>query len=156
YGRENSPARLRDFPRLGRGACYLVPSDGIVGLTGAIEGVQHGRSGVLREPGQGAELRARREPTGGVGRLRRHAGRHGLLPVITLVGVSLPRLLAGSVVVETVFTWPGMGRLLVESVFARDYPVAMAINMLAAVLVLLGSLLADALYAAVDPRIRYS
>jgi peptide/nickel transport system permease protein len=92
-------------------------------------------------------------PPGSV--LRRHALRNGLLPVITLLGVALPRLLAGSVVIEVVFAWPGMGRLLVESVFARDVPVAMAINLIAATLVLLGSLLADMAYAAVDPRVRY-
>ena len=70
--------------------------------------------------------------------------------------MALPRLLAGSVVVEVVFAWPGMGQLLVQSVFARDYPVALAINLIGAVLVLLGSLLADLLYAAVDPRVRYT
>jgi peptide/nickel transport system permease protein len=125
-------------------------------LTGAAELVRHVRSAVLDEMRQDYVRTARSKGVGEGAVLRRHALRNSLLPVITLVGVSLPRLLAGSVIVETVFAWPGMGRLLVESVFARDYPVAMAINMLGAALVLLGSLLADVLYAVVDPRVRFS
>ena len=84
-----------------------------------------------------------------------HALRNSWLPIVTLLGVALPRFFSGSVVIEVIFAWPGMGRLLVESVFARDYPVAMGVNLFAAVLVLLGSLLADILYGVVDPRVRY-
>ena len=135
---------------------HLVLPVTVLVLTGAAELVRHVRSAVLEELGQDYVRTARSKGVSERAVLRRHALRNSLLPVITLVGVALPRLLAGSVITETVFTWPGMGRLLVESVFARDYPVAMAINMLAAVLVLAGSLLADVLYAAVDPRVRYS
>lgn len=155
-GLEDYAAGLSGWPRLVDRARHLVLPVSVLVLTGAAELVRHVRSALLDELRQDYVRTARSKGVGEGAVLRRHALRNGLLPVITLVGVSLPRLLAGSVVVETVFTWPGMGRLLVESVFARDYPVAMAINMLAAVLVLLGSLLADALYAAVDPRIRYS
>jgi len=135
---------------------HLVLPVTVLVLTGAAELVRHVRSAVLEELGQDYVRTARSKGVSERAVLRRHALRNSLLPVITLVGVALPRLLAGSVITETVFAWPGMGRLLVESVFARDYPVAMAINMLAAVLVLAGSLLADVLYAAVDPRVRYS
>lgn len=86
--------------------------------------------------------------------LIRHALRNALLPMITVAGLQLPTLLGGALVTETVFTWPGMGRLFLDSIGYRDYPVVMGLLMISAVLVLLGNLLADLLYAAADPRIR--
>ena len=86
--------------------------------------------------------------------LLHHIVRNALLPMITLAGLQLPALLSGALVTETVFTWPGMGRLFLDSIGYRDYPVVMGILMFAAVLVLLGSLLADVLYGVADPRIR--
>jgi peptide/nickel transport system permease protein len=84
----------------------------------------------------------------------RHALRNALLPLITLLGLQGGRLVGGAMITETVFSWPGMGRLLVESLTGRDYPVLMASFMLMAVLVLLGNLLADLTYGLADPRIR--
>ena len=84
----------------------------------------------------------------------RHALRNALLPLITLVGLSLPFLLGGAVVVEVVFGWPGMGRVAIEAIWARDYPVIMATTLVSAVTVVLGSLLADLLYRWADPRVR--
>jgi len=84
----------------------------------------------------------------------RHAFRNALLPMIELGGLELPTLLGGALVTETVFTWPGMGRLFLDSLGYRDYPVVMGILMVSAVLVLFGSLMADLLSAAADPRIR--
>ncbi len=75
--------------------------------------------------------------------------------MITLVGLFIPRLVGGSVVVETLFSWPGMGRLLVEAAFARNYPVLMGEVVLVGTLVIVGSLLADLAYGVADPRIRY-
>ncbi len=86
----------------------------------------------------------------------RHALRNALNPLITLVGLSLPRLLGGAVIIETVFQWPGMGRLAVDSILQRDYPVLMGINLMIAILVIAGSLIADLLYSIADPRIRYA
>ncbi|MGK9232374.1 ABC transporter permease [Inquilinus limosus] len=86
--------------------------------------------------------------------LIRHALRNALLPMITLAGLELPTLLGGALVTETVFTWPGMGRLFLDSLGYRDYPVVMGILVFSAVLVLLGNLLADILCAIADPRIR--
>jgi peptide/nickel transport system permease protein len=83
-----------------------------------------------------------------------HAFRNALLPMITIAGLQLPALLSGALVTETVFTWPGMGRLFLDSIGYRDYPMVMGVLMLSAVLVLLGNLMADLLYAASDPRIR--
>ena len=86
--------------------------------------------------------------------LIRHALRNALLPMITIAGIQMPTLLGGALVTETVFTWPGMGRLFLDSLSYRDYPVVMGILMFSAVLVLLGNLIADILYAVCDPRIR--
>ncbi len=83
-----------------------------------------------------------------------HLLRNALVPVVTLLGLSLPALFSGAVFVEAVFAWPGVGRLMVEAVSARDYPVVMAATTVSAALVVLGNLAADLLLAAVDPRVR--
>jgi peptide/nickel transport system permease protein len=85
----------------------------------------------------------------------RHALRNSLMPVVSVLGVQLPSLFSGAVVTEQIFAWPGVGRLLVGSVYGRDYPVLMAIIMATAVLVVLSNLLTDIVYAFVDPRIQY-
>lgn len=82
-----------------------------------------------------------------------HAMRNALLPMITIAGIQIPSLLSGALVTETVFAWPGMGRLFLDSISYRDYPVVMGILMFSALLVVLGSLLADILYSVADPRI---
>ncbi|MFN2563737.1 MAG: ABC transporter permease [Gemmatimonadaceae bacterium] len=84
----------------------------------------------------------------------RHALRNALLPVITLIGLALPALVGGAVFVETVFSWPGMGRLAAEAIAGRDYPLITATVAIGGVTVTLGSLLADVLYAVADPRVR--
>jgi peptide/nickel transport system permease protein len=84
----------------------------------------------------------------------RHALRNALLPVVTIVGLSLPFLFSGAVVVETIFAWPGMGRITVDAIFARDYPLIIANTLLIGILVVMGNLLADLVYGLVDPRIR--
>jgi peptide/nickel transport system permease protein len=83
-----------------------------------------------------------------------HALRNALLPMITITGLHVSTLLSGALVTETVFTWPGMGRLFLDSVSNRDYPVVMGMLMFTACMVLLGSLLADLLYSVADPRIK--
>jgi peptide/nickel transport system permease protein len=84
----------------------------------------------------------------------RHGLKNALLPVVTILGLSVPGLIGGSVIFESIFSIPGMGRLFYESVMARDYPVIMGVLVIGAVLTLLGNLLADVSYAAVDPRIK--
>ncbi|MNT40972.1 Dipeptide transport system permease protein DppB [compost metagenome] len=84
----------------------------------------------------------------------KHVVGNALLPMITLAGLQLPTILGGALVTETVFTWPGMGRLFLDSLGYHDYPVVMGLLMFSAILVLFGSLLADLLVALVDPRIR--
>jgi peptide/nickel transport system permease protein len=85
----------------------------------------------------------------------KHGLRNGLIPVITIIGLMLPTFVGGAVIVESLFSWPGIGKLFIDSVFERDYPVIMAITMLGAVLTVMGNLLADVLYAVLDPRIEY-
>ncbi len=84
----------------------------------------------------------------------KHALRNSIRPVITGIGFLLPALLGGSVIIESIFAYPGMGRLGYEAVMERDYPVLVTLNFVVAALVLLGTLVADLLYAAVDPRVR--
>lgn len=112
---------------------------------------------------RGAMLEVRQQPfvtaarAKGLGRLRvegHHVLRNALGPMLTLLGLSLPALFSGAVFVEAVFAWPGVGRLLVEAVRARDYPVVMAATTVSAVLVVLGNLLADLLASWADPRLR--
>ena len=85
----------------------------------------------------------------------RHALRNALLPIITLFGFLVPGLIGGSVIIETVFAWPGIGRLAYQAVLSRDYSVVMTILTLTSALTLLGNLVADILYAFTDPRIRF-
>jgi peptide/nickel transport system permease protein len=84
-----------------------------------------------------------------------HALRNSLIPVVTLFGLYLPLLFSGSVFVETIFSWPGLGRIIVDAIFQRDYPLVMATSFMFAAVVVLGNLVSDVLYAVVDPRIRY-
>ncbi|MDU1076098.1 ABC transporter permease [Clostridium sp.] len=84
----------------------------------------------------------------------KHALRNGLIPVITYIGMSLPGLFAGALITETIFVWPGIGRIGYEAILNRDYTLLMGFNMFMAVLTLMGNLLSDILYAVVDPRIK--
>ncbi len=85
----------------------------------------------------------------------KHALRNALIPIITLLGLSLPALIGGGFIFETIFAWPGMGRLGYQAIMSRDYPVIMGVGVIAALLTLLGNLIADITYAFVDPRIRH-
>ncbi len=85
----------------------------------------------------------------------KHALRNSLIPVITLLGLYLPFLFSGTVFVEAIFAWPGMGRVIYDAILQRDYPVVMATSFIFAALTVLGNLVADVLYAVADPRIRY-
>ena len=85
----------------------------------------------------------------------RHAFKNALLPIITILGLSLPTLFGGSVIIETLFNIPGIGSLMVNALNARDYPVMMGGILLSGLLILCSNLLADIAYALADPRIRY-
>jgi len=85
-----------------------------------------------------------------------HAFRNTLIPLVTLMGLTLPHLLSGAVILEQIFTWPGMGRLYFEAIGQRDYDTIMGLTLMFSILTLLGQLLADVMYAVVDPRVTYN
>jgi len=147
-------ASLGWLPRIGDVAWHLALPALTLGLVGAGGTARYQRAALLEVIGQDFIRTARAKGL----RERRiwlvHALRNALLPMITLFGLAFPFLLTGAVLVETVFSWPGMGRLAADAIFARDYPLVTATALLASVMVVLGSLVADLLYAAVDPRIR--
>jgi peptide/nickel transport system permease protein len=84
----------------------------------------------------------------------KHALRNALLPFVTMFGLILPGLIGGSIIIESIFSWPGLGRLEYEAILARDYPIIMTVNFISAVLVLIGTFVSDLLYLIVDPRVR--
>jgi peptide/nickel transport system permease protein len=84
-----------------------------------------------------------------------HVLRNSLIPIVTMAGMQVPVLISGAVITEQVFQWPGMGLLTIQAILSRDYPTIMALNLLAAILVLIGTLTADILYVVIDPRIQY-
>ena len=86
----------------------------------------------------------------------RHALRNALVPIVTIIGLSLPDLVGGTVIIETVFSWPGLGLMMVEGVAGRDFPMIMGLSLVVAVTVLVANLLTDIIYAVADPRVRYS
>ena len=87
--------------------------------------------------------------------LVRHAVKNAIIPVVTLVGMQLPILVGGSVIIENIFNLPGLGRLMLDALNDRDYPVVSAVNLFFATVVVVVNLLTDLLYASLDPRIRY-
>lgn len=84
----------------------------------------------------------------------KHALRNALLPFVTMFGLVIPGLIGGSVIIESIFSWPGIGRMAYEAILSRDYPVVITLNFISAVLVLIGTFISDLLYMIVDPRIR--
>ena len=86
----------------------------------------------------------------------KHALRNALLPTITLLGFIIPGLFGGAVITESIFSWPGVGRIAINAAFTRDYPLIMGNLMITSTMVILGSLIADVLYAVADPRIKYN
>jgi len=113
------------------------------------------RAGVSEELAQEYVLAARARGASESRALWSHAFRNALLPLITLLGLVLPALLSGSVIVEQIFAWPGLGRLYFEAVLARDYPLILGLSLVTAAATLAATLVADLLYAAADPRVRY-
>lgn len=113
------------------------------------------RSSMLEALGQDFVRTARAKGLPGRVVVFRHALRNALLPVVTNIGLEIPFLFGGAVVTESIFSWPGMGRLFINSITNFDYTILMGILMISALLTVLANLLADVLYAVVDPRIKY-
>jgi peptide/nickel transport system permease protein len=111
------------------------------------------RSSTLDQLGQDYVRTARAKGVGDETVVRRHVLRNALIPFVTVVAIDAPLYLTGAVLTETVFSWPGMGRLFFDSLTVRDYPVLMGCLMLGAVLIVAGNLIADVIYGVLDPRI---
>jgi peptide/nickel transport system permease protein len=135
-------------------AWHLILPASVLGLASAAAMTRFVRAGLLETLGQEFIRAARARGLGGGRVIFAHALRNALLPVINLIGLSLPILISGSLVTEVVFAWPGMGRLTYEAIRTQDLSVVLACTLLATLLVLLGSLAADISMALVDPRIR--
>jgi peptide/nickel transport system permease protein len=146
--------RVDSFPCLGDFAWHLTLPALTLGLVGAAGTARYQRAALLEVVRQDFVRTARAKGLRERRVLLVHALRNALLPLITLFGLTFPFLLTGAVLVETVFAWPGMGRLAVTAILQRDYPIVTAAALIASVMVVLGNLLADALYGVADPRIR--
>ena len=131
----------------------ILPS--VLGATGGIAILsRYVRSQMLEVEGQDYIRTARAKGLPAEQVYYKHALRNALLPFVTMFGLILPGLIGGSVIIESIFSWPGMGRMAFEAILARDYPVILTVNFVSAVLVLAGTFISDLLYLVVDPRIR--
>ena len=131
----------------------LIPS--VLGATGGIAVLsRYVRSQMLEVEGQDYVRTAKAKGLPEEQVHYKHALRNALLPFVTMFGLILPGLIGGSVIIESIFSWPGMGRMAYEAILARDYPVILTVNFISALLVLAGTFVSDLLYMVVDPRIR--
>lgn len=134
---------------------HMILPVSVVATSGMASWMRFMRSSMLEVIRQDYVRTARAKGTPERVVINRHALRNALIPIITLIALSIPGILDGAVITETVFSWPGMGLLLFQSVLGHDYNVAMAVLMFLALMTVLCNLVADVMYALVDPRIRY-
>ncbi len=134
---------------------HLILPATVLGLAQAAPLIRYARSSMLevirQEYVRTARAKGLHEQVVMVG----HALPNALIPIITVIALNLPALIGGTVIIEQIFAWPGMGTLALSAIFARDYPVLMGFNLFVALAIIISSLLADVAYAVVDPRIRY-
>ena len=150
FGIGDAPATYLFMDRIWH---LLIPS--MLGATGGIAVLsRYVRSQMLEVEGQDYIRTARAKGLPAEQVHYKHALRNALLPFVTMFGLILPGLIGGSVIIESIFSWPGMGRMAYEAILARDYPVILTVNFVSAVLVLAGTFISDLLYLVVDPRIR--
>jgi len=147
-------AALPWIGKLGDRAWHLALPALTLGLVGAAGTARYQRAALLEVLGRDFVRTARAKGLRERRVLLVHALRNALLPFITLAGLAFPFLLTGAVLVETVFAWPGMGKLAADAIFSRDYPLVTASAVIGSAMVVTGSLLADVLYAVADPRTR--
>ncbi|MBW6454333.1 MAG: ABC transporter permease [Trueperaceae bacterium] len=144
------------FPVAGRGTLmHLVLPAITLGLSSMAIIARMTRSSMLEVLNQDFIRTARAKGLFDRGVVMKHALRNALVPVVTVIGLQFGALLAGAVITETVFSWPGIGRLLVDSIRARDYPVVQGAVLLIAVSFIVVNLVVDLVYGFIDPRIRY-
>lgn len=144
-----------DFLMVSRLHHLILPAM-VLGLDRVAGFLRYTRSSMLEVLGQDYMTTAKAKGLAGHIIVIRHGMRNALISIITIIGLSLPTLFGGSVIVETIFAWPGMGQMAITAVTQRDYPVLMGVALVSSVIVLASNLLADIAYALVDPRIRYN
>jgi peptide/nickel transport system permease protein len=143
------------WPRLVMDRVWHLMLPSVLGATGGIAILsRYVRSQMLEVAGQDYVRTARAKGVPEEQVHYKHALRNALLPFVTMFGLILPGLIGGSVIIESIFSWPGMGRMAFEAILARDYPIILTVNFVSAVLVLAGTFVSDLLYMVVDPRIR--
>jgi len=135
---------------------HLALPAATLGLVMVATWSRYTRASMLEVIGEDYIRTARAKGVAGRVVILKHALKNALLPLVTLAGLQLPLIFSGALVTETVFTWPGMGRLFVDSIGYRDYPVLMGLLILTSALVVVGNLATDLVYAAIDPRIRHA
>lgn len=140
-------------PGVGDSLLHLIMPLVILGFVGSGKVTRYVRSSVIAELHSDYVRTAEAKGVSAVGVVTRHVLRNALIPVITIIALSLPGLLAGAVVIETVFAWPGMGQLAIAAFNGRDYPVIIGFALFFSIMVLLSNLIADLLYTLVDPRV---
>lgn len=133
---------------------YLALPTAVLSVQTIAVWIRHMRASMLEVVHEDYVRTARAKGVSEVGVIGKHALRNALIPIVTLLALSIPDLFSGALITETIFSWPGMGRLLYRSVINKDHMVAMIAFLILAALTLLCNLLADLLYAVVDPRIR--
>ncbi|OYO05713.1 ABC transporter permease [Enemella evansiae] len=141
-------------PTVFEGLRHLILPALLLGMQGAAVYQRYTRSSMLDVLGQDFITTARSK---GLSNLRitwRHAVHNALIPIIAVIAVNVPTMFGGAVIIEQIFAWPGLGRLAVDSITGRDYPMLMGFVMFIAILVVIANLVADLLYAVIDPRIR--
>ena len=134
---------------------HLVLPGVTLGLMHMARNIRYTRVSMLDVLKQDYIVTARAKGLGRNATIYRHALRNALIPIVTIVGVLFTQLIVGAVYMETIYNWPGLGRLYYSAITARDYPVIMGANLVIAVMVLAANLLVDILYSVIDPRIRY-
>ena len=149
------PALVRPFYVFWEYARHMIMPTVVLSLMNMASWSRYMRSSMLDVINQNYIRTARAKGVPERGVVYKHALRNAITPIITIMGLDLPAFFAGAAVTEHIFAWPGMGRLFITSVGYRDYPILMGITMITAVLVLLGSILADVLYILMDPRVKY-
>ncbi|WP_206098777.1 ABC transporter permease [Paenibacillus paeoniae] len=141
---------------IGDVAIHLILPVLVLGITIAGKKVRYVRASMLDVLKQDYLRTARAKGLTEWSVTNRHALRNALIPIIAVIGAEIPLLLGGSIIIEQVFQWPGLGQLTMEAILSRDYPTLMGINLVAACVVLLTNLIIDVLYATADPRIEFN
>ncbi|HEX4216446.1 MAG TPA: ABC transporter permease [Candidatus Dormibacteraeota bacterium] len=142
-------------PGLGQNLMHLVLPALLLSINQVAQIMRYTRASMLEVIEQDYVRTARAKGAGSGQVVVHHALRNALLPVITIIGASIPNLVGGAVFLEAIFSWPGMGQLFLTAVQGRDYSLIMGMTLILAIVVLLANLLTDLAYAAADPRIRY-